>query len=94
MGDMAEVFRDMKAATKERREKRATVNVEALNKLGFHYRVQSANVFRFETGLFGGPVMYYPTSNCWQHKGKTHRGSLEHFGGWYRAFCKENGIQP
>lgn len=94
MGDMGAVFRDMKAAKKVQREKRASVNIEALNNLGFRYRVQGPNVFRFETGLHNGPVMYYPSSNCWQHAGKTHRGSIEHFGGWFRAFCKDNGVGP
>lgn len=80
MGEMAQVFNDMKAATKERREKRAVVNIAALTALGVAAREQSKNVFRVDTDW--GAVMYYPSSNTWQHKGKTHRGDVQAFTTW------------
>lgn len=83
MGDMAQVFNDMKAATKERREKRAVVNIEALTKLGIPAREQGKNVFRVDTEW--GAVMYYPSSNCWQHKGKTHRGDVNKLHAWLHS---------
>lgn len=83
MGDMAEVFNDMAAATKERREKRAKLNIEELKKRGIPAFEQSANVFRINTPA--GAVMYYPSSNMWQHKGKIGRGDINRFQAWFAA---------
>jgi uncharacterized membrane protein (DUF106 family) len=82
MGDMAEVFNDLKAYKKEQREARAAVNTEALAKLGMAAREQSKNVFRIDTEQ--GAVMYYVSSNTWQHKGKVARGTAQDLKNWLR----------
>ena len=80
MGDMAAVFNDMKAATNERREKRAKLNSEELVKRGIPAVEQSKNVFRVVT--HAGAVMYYPGSNSWQFRGKLYRGGITQFQNW------------
>lgn len=80
MGDMGDAFRDMKAAKDKRKDARALVNVDSLRVLGVPAREQSKNVFRVDTEW--GAVMYYPSSNSWQHKGKTHRGTVNQFAAW------------
>lgn len=76
MGDMAEIFNDMKAAAKERREERGMVETAKLAALGIRATEQSKFVFRIEVER--GTVMYYPSGGTWQFKGKVRRGSAEH----------------
>lgn len=83
MGEMAEIFNGMRKHTQERKDKRSENNSEALQKLGIHMREQSKNVFRMETEW--GAVMYYPGSNKWQHKGKTHRGDVNKLHAWLHS---------
>lgn len=80
MSDSTEIFAAMKAANNQRKEERRAVNLEALQKLGIPAREQSKNVFRVDTEW--GAVMYYPGTNCWQHKGKTCRGDVYKFHAW------------
>jgi hypothetical protein len=83
MGDMADVFNEMKAYKKVKREERTTVNAARLQELGITAREQSKNVFRVDTEW--GAVMYYPGSNCWQHRGKTQRGDVHKFHAWMKS---------
>lgn len=80
MGDMAAVFNDLKEYKREQREARAVVNMQALEKLGIAAREQSKNVFRIDTEY--GTVMYYVSSNTWQHKGKVARGTSQDLKNW------------
>lgn len=82
MGDMREEFDALKAYKAERKAKRHDHNVEALlTETGIPAREQSKNVWRIDTPA--GAVMYYPATNCWQHKGKTMRGDVQGFINWY-----------
>ena len=81
MGEMAEVFNDLKKFKKDQRDARAITNVERLAALGIEAKEQSKNVFRIELGD-RQVVMYYPTSGKWQHRGKTHRGAPEQLRAW------------
>lgn len=83
MGDMAAVFNDLRKAKQEQRAKRSEVNVQALHELGITAQEQSKNVFRIETGH--GAVMYYPSSSCWQYKGKIIRGNVL----WLKQWLEE-----
>jgi hypothetical protein len=80
MGDMAEVFSDLRKARKEEREVRATVNISKLQELRIPAFEQSKNVFRIDTEQ--GAVMYYPSSATWQHKGKIMRGNTRALKDW------------
>ena len=80
MGDTAAVFNDLKEHKCEQREARAAVNAQALAKLGIPAREQSKNVFRIDTEY--GVVMYYVSSNTWQHKGKVARGTAQDLKNW------------
>lgn len=82
MGDMAETFRDFKEHKRRERTVRADRNTERMRALGIPAFEQSKNVYRIEQGR--RVVMYYPSSNCWQHMGKTHRGDLQAFAGWLK----------
>lgn len=80
MGDMAAVFNDLKEYKREQREERASANMEQLVALGIPAQEQSKNVFRLNTEY--GTVMYYVSSNTWQHKGKIARGTVHDFKNW------------
>ena len=80
MGEMAETFNAMKAHKKEQREARAMVNAETLRELGIPAVEQSKHVYRVNTPH--GAVMYYTSSNTWQHKGKVGRGDVHAFKFW------------
>lgn len=82
MGDMADDFRALKQFHKERREKRAEVNIEQLKVLGIPAQEQSRNVFRIDT--IHGAVMFYPPSGKWQHRGRVMKGTLEQFRDWLK----------
>ena len=85
MGDMREVFDDFKAYKAERKAHRYAANLEALTSAGIgQFKEQSKNVFRYDTDV--GAVMYYPATNCWQHKGKTCRGDVQAFINWFKTF--------
>jgi len=90
MGDMREEFDALKAWKKERKEKRHDHNVEQLLTDGnVPAREQSKNVWRID--MPAGAVMYYPATNCWQHKGKVYRGDVASFIGWYK---KQTFVRP
>lgn len=82
MGDMAEVFNDLKKLKAEQRESRATTAAERLAALGVDTLEQSKHVLRVITPWGSKAVMYYPTSGTWQHRGKTLRGTPEQLKAW------------
>lgn len=80
MGDMAEVFNGLKQYKKEQREARGQRNSALLADAGIPAREQSKGVWRVNTEQ--GTVMYYVSSNTWQHKGNVARGSVNDFKNW------------
>ena len=84
MGDMADVFNDMKRLKKEQRDTRAAINSKKLTALGIDAKMQSKNVYRIEFAE-REVVMYYPSSNSWQHRGKVHRGTPAQLKTWLEA---------
>ena len=84
MGDMADVFNDMKQFKKEQRDTRAVNNSERLSALGINAHEQSKNVFRIEFGE-REVAMYYPSFNKWQHRGKVHHGTPAQLKTWLEA---------
>lgn len=82
MGDMAETMNALKEHNKERRQARAEVNIDRMTELGIPATEQSKNGFRINTTK--GAVMYYPSSNKWQHRGQVHRGDVLSFQGWLK----------
>lgn len=80
MGGMAQEMNALKQHVKERREAKATFNIDALQAMGISAREQSKNVFRIDTEH--GAVMYYPPSNKWQQRGRLYRGDVSAFKDW------------
>ena len=80
MGDMAEAFNDMRVHKRLQREKRSEVNEETMRALGIPARLRSKGVFRIDSEQ--GCVMYYPSTNKWQHKAKVMQGTPEQLKGW------------
>ena len=84
MGDMADVFNDMKKFKKEQRDTRAAINEKKLMALGIDAKLQSKNVYRIEF-TEREVVMYYLSSNSWQHRGKVYRGTPEQLKSWLKT---------
>lgn len=84
MGDMAEVFNELKQYKKEQRDARAAINEKKLMALGIDAKMQSKNVYRIEFAE-REVVMYYPSSNSWQHRGKVYRGTPEQLKSWLKT---------
>jgi hypothetical protein len=72
----------LKEARKHWRNEDAAANLETLKQQGIEVYEQSKNVFRMDTQH--GAVMYYPTSGTWQHHGRTHKGTVQHFKTWLK----------
>ena len=83
MGDMAEVFKEYGEYKKEQRDTRAAINAKKLTALGIDAKMQSKNVYRIEFAE-REVVMYYLSSNSWQHRGKVYRGTPEQLKSWLK----------
>lgn len=84
MGDMAEVFKEYGEYKKEQRDTRAAINAKKLTALGIDAKLQSKNVYRIEFAE-REVVMYYLSSNSWQHRGKVYRGTPEQLKSWLKT---------
>lgn len=84
MGDMAEVFNGYREHKKEQRDTRADINAKKLLALGIDAKLQSKNVYRIEFAE-REVVVYYPSSNSWQHRGKVYRGTPEQLKSWLKT---------
>lgn len=82
MGDMAEVFKEYGEYKKEQRDTRAAINAKKLTALGIDAKLQSKNVYRIK--FAEREVMYYLSSNSWQHRGKVYRGTPEQLKSWLK----------
>lgn len=91
MSEMAEGMRELRRATLARRAERAVVNTSQLAVLGVAAEEVQLNVYRVQTTR--GAVMYYPSSNKWQHKGRVMRGDVQSFAQWIKHFIKNNPEQ-
>ena len=83
MGDMAEAFKEYREYKKEQRDTRAAINAKKLTALGIDAKMQSKNVYRIEFAE-REVVMYYLSSNSWQHRGKVYRGTPEQLKSWLK----------
>ena len=83
MGDTAEVFKEYREYKKEQRDTRAAINAKKLTALGIDAKMQSKNVYRIEFAE-REVVMYYLSSNSWQHRGKVYRGTPEQLKSWLK----------
>ena len=82
MGDMVEKMQALQQVQKERRQEKASVNIEQLTAMHIPAKEQSKNVFRVDTNQ--GAVMYYPPSGKWQHRGRVMKGDVMQFREWLR----------
>lgn len=80
MSDFADDMRALKSHRREVREQRAEMNVQLLQEHGIVATQTSQNVFKIASPI--GTVMYYPSSNTWQHKAKVCRGDFTSFKNW------------
>nr|ELR5040959.1 hypothetical protein [Providencia stuartii]ELR5082975.1 hypothetical protein [Providencia stuartii] len=74
MGDMGDVFRAMKEHVKERKEERLRNNTEQLKYIDIPYTRDSSGTIHFQTKK--GKVLFYPSTNKYQHKRSVKRGGL------------------
>lgn len=91
MGDVGETFALYHAWKKAQRKDRAKVNLEALQASGLPFFQQSDGVWRCNASW--GVVMYYPSSNTWQHKSGVHRGPVTAFINWFKRKEAHNAAQ-
>jgi hypothetical protein len=82
VSDTADDYRALKAHHRERRDLQAEANIKQLAKLRIKMYMQSVNVWRMDPGPGKRPVLYYPSSNKWQHKGKITHGTPQQFKQW------------
>jgi hypothetical protein len=60
----------------------ARANIEKLAAAKIPFIEQSRNTLRIVTE--NGPVMYYPSTNKWQHQGRNHLGDADTLIAWIR----------
>lgn len=77
MGDCSEDFKALKQYHKENKEQRRQWNmVDIINsKIDYHLDGNGSVVVSFG----GGKAIFYPSTNKWQHLGKTYYGSAKDF---------------
>jgi len=71
MGDMAEVFRDMREMDKEQKER----NLSKANPEGWTQHTE----FHWSRDLAGSRLDYWPSRNKFQYRGKVMRGDVDGF---------------
>ena len=83
MGDMGEIFREMKADRQDRHRTYWAKNMSALEKSGLEFRVANRECVLFrETGK--PSVDFYPSTGRYRvNGGKARSGSAERFINWY-----------
>lgn len=74
MGEAIEYFRDMNEYRKQERADLMDANIASLKTSGIDFTEQSKGVIRITVER--GVVMYYPSSNKWQYKGKVMHGGV------------------
>jgi hypothetical protein len=82
MSDEIEVLNALKAEQRNRRDHKAVINADVLKASKLPFIEQSKNVFRSD--LRAGVVMYYASSDKWQHRGKVYQGTIEELITWIR----------
>ena len=83
MGDMGDIFRDMKKAKVEHKAKNIKMNLDYLNSLNIDYEVYNHGYqLNFETSF--GIVAFYPSTNKWVFNTKTHYGTAKNLIGWIK----------
>ena len=88
MGEMAEVFKGLKEYKKEQRDTRADINAKKLLVLGIDAKMQSKNVYRIEFAE-REVVMYYLSTNSWQHRCRVYRGTPEQLKSWLETWSSQ-----
>ena len=82
MGDMAEGFRALTQARKDRHAKWHKENIAIIEKAGIAYKITNYG----ETALFRGKVKadFYPSTGRWRSEGKTYSGGAKAFLEWWK----------
>lgn len=75
MGDMGEMFRDLKEHNKRRRQKNLSNNEK---KLGSGRWIQYT-AYHYGTTLLGHRLDFWPSKNKWQWRGRIHTGDVFKF---------------
>ena len=86
MGDMAEVFRDMTAAKKERHSKWWMQNMDIMEKSGIEYDTKNSGevlIIRFTWPQGKPQVEFWPSTGRWRVRGKIFKGGAKSFINWY-----------
>ena len=83
MGDMGDMYRDMKAAKIDRKAANMKANLEYLNSINADYEVHNHG-YQLNFDLKWATVSFYPSTNKWVLNGKTFFGTAEHFIGWMK----------
>lgn len=72
MGDCAEDFKALKAYHKDKKAARQAENLKALQCSGLSYSTDSSGSIHVQTDK--GKVIFYPTTNKYQHRDKVFYG--------------------
>ncbi len=82
MGDMKEVFDDLKKYQRDKKAERMKVNMDALNESGIDYTPcnHGYQINFYVDGLPG--IAFYPSTNKWLMLGKTRYGNASDFLVW------------
>ena len=89
MGDMGDIFRDIRAYKKRERERRAIGNMKTLANHGIEYHEWNGGyiLLIYPKGS-KAPASFYPTTGRWTFRGRTYRGGANSFVHWLRKMEK------
>jgi len=84
MGDMAEEFRELTAAKKERHSEWHKLNMAIMDKSGIEYEIKNAGeVLIIKVTSSKPQVQFWPSTGRWMARNITHSGGAKSFINWY-----------
>lgn len=86
MGDMVEIFREMRAEDKSRRHARSDKNMEIIKQCNLQYKIDTNYTVLFKTQ--NGTLSFYPTKNKFMIKNKIYCGDAKSVLGFIKNMNK------
>lgn len=77
MGDCGEDFKALKQYHKDKKEQRRQLNMVDIANSKIDYRIDGNGYVVVTLGP--GKAIFYPSTNKWQHLGRTYYGSAKEF---------------
>lgn len=91
MGDMGEVFRDLREATKRKKQNSLEQNTQTIKESGLEYRILN-NGYHIKVRIKGQPIVdFWPSTNRWSCCSQLFYGTAEGLIEWMHKVKHREG---